>query len=633
MQKAIYLSGKKISLNQSDVLGVGGEATVVQVGTQAIKLFHTPTPEREAKLVEFLQLGVLPKTVCAPIALVHDAKGKVIGFAMQRLSSQYEVVQKLASKKYRASHPSLTAALVTDLFLNAHETTRTLHKAGLVVGDYNDLNALFWKARMVFIDADSFQFGKHPCMVGTENFLDPMLYNLDLAKKPYFQPANDWYSWLVMYIRSLIMVHPFGGVHRKLKTIPDRTEAKVTFFSPDVKYPKAGLHPDLLDDGLRQMFESMFEKGERFVPSVEVLEEYRDSLVQCNSCSAMYPSSRAACPQCAKINTQQVQRRVQVVKKPGHRTVNSERMLETSGNFVWRHLAGHSIYAVAVEGSNFVLHCYEPNKPSRSMEILPAAGHPRFGFFAGKYLVVNDGLQDYLTVWDVSGTKPVKVQSLAVDSFQGTRAFSCTKNYLFRIRQGFLFRYDGSQDKSLKAVARDQTWIHGSSHGDLIFGFQRFFETLRFFTFRYDRQPQGEFWYPAVATKLQDNESIIDMSLRFAGSTILLLVKTEIKGKTFTHCFVIREDELQAYYRVDALSSDTLRNIHGKAFALAAGTVIVLHPTDDGVVQEIIDAKSNSQLTLLSETEQFVSESDTIDQYRSGILVTGDKMINYLTIV
>lgn len=633
MQKTIYVNKQKVRINQSDVLGVGGEATVVRVGTQAIKLFHTPSSERAEKLTEFLKLPSLPKTVCAPLALAMDAKGKVVGFAMQMLSPQYEVVQKLASKKYRASHPSLTSAAITDLFLNAHETTRTLHQAGLVVGDYNDLNALFWKSRMVFIDADSFQFGHFPCMVGTENFLDPMLYNIDLAAKPYFQPANDWYSWLVMYVRSLIMVHPFGGVHKTLKTIPQRAEAKVTFFDAAVKYPKAGFHPDLLDDGLREMFERMFEKGERFIPAMEVLEEYRDSLVKCNSCSVMYPSGRSACPQCAKINTQQVQRQVKVVKKPGKRTVNCEKLLETTGSFVWRHVAGHAIYAVAVEGSNFVLHCLEPNKPQRSMPVMVAGGHPRFDFFGGKYLVTNDGLSQTITVNDVSGSKSVVLQQMAADTFQGTRAFSCSKNLMFRIRQGFLFKFDGQLDKNVNAVAREQTWVHGSSHSDLVFGFQRFFEVLRFFTYRFDRQSQGEFWYPPVSGELQDNESIIDMSLRFAGSTILLLLKTEIKGKTFSHCFVLHEDKIRCHYRVDAISSDTHRNIHGKAFVAANGSYIILHPTDDGVVQEVVDAKGKSQFSLLSETEQFVSESDTVDQYKQGILVTGDKTINYLTIV
>jgi hypothetical protein len=633
VQKTIYIDGTKVQINQSDVLGVGGEATVIKVNNLAVKIFHQPTAIRAEKLLSFSQIGKLPNTVCSPLSLAKDRNGAVIGYAMRVLSPQYEVVQKLASKKFRANHPSLTSQLVTDLFLNAYETTRQLHSAGVVVGDYNDLNSLFHKNRAVFIDADSFQFGKFPCMVGTENFLDPQLYNVDLASKPWFQPLNDWYSWFVMFVRSLLMVHPYGGVHKQYKTVPQRAEARITFFNFDVKYPKAGFHPDLLDNALCEMFERMFEKGERFVPAIEVLEEYRDSLVGCNSCNVMYPSSRSHCPQCAKINTQQIQRTVKIVAKPGKRTVNVEQILETDGNFVWRHLSGQVVYAVAVEGTKFVLHCAVPHSPKRLMEILAASGgHPKFGFFGHKYLVVNDGVQSNVLIYDVSGSNPVLLNSVMVDSFQGARAFTCSQNLLFRIRQGFLFKYDGQSDKTVNAVARDQTWIYGSPHDDLIFGCQRFFEVLRYFILRFDRQ--GEFWYPSIGDKLQDNESILDVSVRFSGSTILLLMKTEISGKTFTHCFFIRENVIQWHSRIDALSSDTHRNIHGKAFAVVKGLFIVLHPTDDGVVQETISLKSNKQgMELMSETEQFVSESDSIDQFRNGILVTGDKTITYLSMV
>jgi hypothetical protein len=646
MQKTIVVNGQKAKLSQSDVLGVGGEATVVKVGSLAVKIFHPPkTPDdvqnlkrRAEKLEDFLKITGLPKEICAPQALAYDSRGKqVIGYAMQMLSPQCEVVQMLSSKKFRQSHPELTSAVITDLFLDAYQTTARLHPLGIVVGDFNDLNALFWKTQTVFfIDADSFQFGNHPCMVGTENFLDPQLYNLQLATKPYFKPEHDWYSWLVMYIRSLLMVHPYGGVHKQHKTVPQRALARVTFFDPDVKYPKAGFHPDLLDDGLKALFDRMFKKGERFVPPREVLEEYRDSLVTCNSCSVMYPSEHSACPQCAKVNTQQIQRQVKVVRKPGKRTVNCEKVLETTGNFIWRHLSANSVYAIAIEGGKFVLHCSEPNKIPRSMPIpLKHGGHPRFEFCQG-HLAVNDGLQDLVYLYSIDNPT-ASPRWWPTDSFHGSRVFSCSRNCLFRVSRGFLFRTDLTKnffEDNINAVAKNQTWISGSSHSDILFGMQRFFDVLKFFVYRFDKQAQGQLWYPPIESELKDNESIIDASIRFSGSSILLLLKTEIQGKTFVHCFIVHQDTIGCHYRVDAVSSDTHRNIHGKAFAVPQGLRgVVLHPTDDGVVQEVIDSIGKSQFSLIGETEQFVSESDTVDQYKNGLLVTGDKTINYLTIV
>lgn len=635
MQNLIVVDKKKIKLNQSDVLGVGGEATVVGVGRGAVKLFHKPNNDRAEKLLDFMKLK-LPPNVCSPVKLAYDSTGrKVIGFLMNRLSPQYEVIQMLASKKYRRKHPSINSSTITDILLSGYDTIAQLHPLGVVVGDNNDLNALFWKNRMVYIDADSFQIKHHPCMVGTENFLDPRLYDVDLGLLPRFIPNDDWYAWFVMYIRSILMVHPYGGVHNKYKTVPQRAKAKVTFNDSSVKYPKAGFHPNLLNDDLKGLFDRMFGKGERFVPPREVFENYRDSLKKCLSCNTMYPAEYSSCPQCAKVNTQQVQRQMKIVKTPGKRTMESECLISTPGEIIWHHLVGRTVYAIANENQNLVFYCYSPlsNVPLRKVNLMPFSGAPKFDFFGGKYLVYNDGVSDYLKVFDISEDKIPPPQKLVVDSYQGDRVFACSKDHLFRVYQGFLFRYSFDArfnkfvDDNITAVSKNQTWIAASSHSTMVFGCQRFFEDLKFFTHRFN--PTG-MWYSPIAG-LQTNESIIDVSTQFTSSSVLLMLQTEIKGRTYVHIYVLHEDQVKFHSRVEAISSDVYRNIHGKAFGVSSSSVIILHPTDDGVVQEIIK-DGQSTASLLSETERFVSENDAVDQYWGGILVTGDNSVNYLTI-
>ncbi len=635
MRTSIVIDGKKCKFRQSDTLGVGGEATVVLVNGNAVKLFHKPTLDRAEKLQDFLKLGALPQTVCAPKKLAYDSTGReVVGYVMHRLSPQFEVVQMLSSKKYRRKHPSITLASITDLMLSGYDTIKQLHGAGVIIGDNSDLNVLFWRNKMVYIDADSFQFGRYPCVVGTENFLDPQLYDKDLGSKPYFVPLHDWYSWFVMTIRSLLMVHPYGGVHRDYKTVPQRAKAQITFLDSNVKYPKSGMHPDLLNADLKEMFDRMFARGERFIPPKEEFVEYRDSLTKCASCGTMHPDANSSCPQCSHVNTQRVQRQVKVVKRPGKRTVNCESIMATSGHIIWRHVLGQTIHAVAHEGRDLVLYRYSPNDRLKSMKLMPLAGDPVFELFSDKYLVYNDGGSDQLTVFDVSGSSPVDTGYHPwVDSLQGRRVFACGKDHLFRVRQGFLYAsgYDSQygifSDQNIIAVSRNQTWIAASPHASIIFGCQRFFETLKFFIYRLDKK---KLWYSPI-TNLKDNESIVDVSIRFSATSILLILKTEIKGKTFVHVYVLHADKVKCHFRVDAISSDTYKNIHGKAFAASAKASIILHATDDGIVQEKI-ATSGSLASLLSETEPFVSDSDTIDQYRAGILVTGDQGINYLTI-
>lgn len=635
MQTSIVIDGKKHKLRQSDTLGVGGEATVVQVNGNAVKLFHKPTSDRAKKLQDFLKLGKLPRTVCSPQKLAYDSSGRrIVGYVMQRLSPQYEVVQMLSSKKFRRQHPSITLASITDLMLSGYETIEQLHKAGVIIGDNSDLNVLFWQSKMVYIDADSFQFGQYPCVVGTENFLDPQLYDKDLGSKPYFVPLHDWYSWFVMAIRSLLMVHPYGGVHRDYKTVPQRAKARITFYDPSVKYPKSGMHPDLLNDGLKAMFDRMFAQGERFIPPKDEFVEYRDSLTTCLSCGAMHPAAHSSCPQCSHVNTQRIQRQVKVVKRPGKRTVNCEAIMTTCGHIIWRHVLGQTIHVIAHEGVDLVLYRYSPNDRLKSMKLMSLAGDPVFELFGGKYLAYSDGTSDRLTVFDISGNSPVDTAYHPwVDSFQGRRVFVGSRDHLFRVHQGFLFasEYYGPQkmflDKNINAVSRNQTWLAASPHGSVLFCCQRFFETLKFFIYRLD---QKKLWYSPI-TELEENESILDASIRFSATSILLILKTEIKGKTFVHVYVLHADEVKSHFRVDAISSDTYKNIHGKGFAATAKASIILHPTDDGIVQEKIE-NHKSQTFLWSETEPFVSDSDTLDQYRDGILVTGDQGVNYLTL-
>ncbi len=636
MKKTIIVDNKKIKLSPSDILGVGGEATVVQAGNVAIKLFHKPTSSRTEKLKDFLALSKLPSTVCAPMKLAYDSNShQVVGYVMQMLSPQYKVIQALSSKKFRRQHPSISSSTITNTLLSGYDTITTLHKMGIVIGDNNDLNALFWKSRMVYIDADSFQLRHHPCVVGTENFLDPRLYDVELKSKPHFRPFDDWYSWFVMYIRSILMVHPYGGVHKQFKTVPQRAKARITFLDSEVKYPKAGLHPDLLNDDLKSLFDKMFYQGNRFIPPRNAFVDYCDSLKDCSSCGTMYPSGNASCPQCSKVNTQQIQRQVRVVKKPGKRTINSETIISTPGQIIWQHLSGRTVYVIANEKGNLILYIHAPNTNLKKMKITPLIGSPKFDLFGDKYLIYNDGMSDQLSILDISGDKIVDTShNLHVDSYNGERTFACSKEHLFRISQGYIFRstFDSRfrqfTNDNITAVSLNQTWITASRHSTLLFGCQRFFESLKFFTYRFN---PTQLWYSPISS-LKENESVIDVNTVFTTSAVLLLLKTEIKGKTYVHVYGLHEDKIKFHFRVDSISSDLYRNIHGKAFGISSeSTAVILHPTDDGIVQESIKEGKN-QASLLSETDPFVSESDQIDQYANGILVTGDQTVNYLTI-
>ncbi len=646
MIRACMIGGKKYRIHQSDVLGAGGEATVVKVGNWAVKLYHQPTSARSAKLRDFISLS-LPSNVYAPQHLVYDSTGKkIVGHAMNLTPRGYQVVQNLSRKSFRKAHPQFNSEYIANLFIDIFTTTDQLHRhnPAIIVGDYNDLNLEFNAITVappvisVFIDVDSFQFARHACMVATETYLDPNLYNVDLSQKPIFAEENDWYSFWCMVIKCLIMAHPYGGFHPDYSSLPQRAVARVTVFDKGVKYPKPALNPEILNDDFMEIIDKVFKQGHRIKPDIAMLENYRDSLVKCATCQTMHPSERSSCPQCAKINTQQMQRKVNIVKAPGKRTIESEELLTTSGDFIWHKLAGRHVYAIAIENNKYVLYHKVPNTPAERTELFAVKSKlAKFDMFAKKYLVVNQEPTDHdLLILDING--PVGLEKRTASRYEGERVFSCSKDSLLRVQQTQMFRgfihgqMHSYTENFLIDTMENQAWIQASPIDECLFGFQRYFNELKFFVLRFGGKATEQF--NVNIPSFDNQESILDMTVEFAVNALLFLVKTEKSGKTYTRVYVISlsNGEIVSNYKVEALASDTHRSIHGKAFAKPSGTAgIILHPTDDGIVQESIGTNKIQKQTLISETEPFVAETDTIEHYGNGILVVGDRQINCLT--
>lgn len=644
MVKKIKLrkAGTICTLDHSDVLGTGGEATVVKVGDMAVKIYHQPDNLRREKVEAFVNgAHNLPICVCAPQDIAFDLNNKFQGFAMPLIPKGGEVVQQLCSRSFRNSHPECTTKFVANLFLNAYDTIQKLHASGIVIGDMNDLNVMFRHLVMFFMDADSFQIGKFPCMVGTENFLVPELYNLDLATNLYFKKEYDWYAYFIMFIRSTILTHIYGGVHNQYRSITQRALARKIVTDSDVKYPKPALHPDILSTSMWDLAHRAFSNGERFVFPREAMVEYADSLVECHSCHTWHPSERSSCPQCSTINTQQIQRRVNVVQSPGKRIVNAQEIFVTKGNFVWWKPSGGRFYAIAIEGGAYTLYKKASlSDPSTSMSLFKAKSGTHFDMFDDKFLVVNTNPEtDEILVLDVSGTAPIGYTKKAADEYVDKRCFAASRNHLLRIQQGYLYRgghlpaIGQFGERQIIAVSRDQTWIVASPYSTFAFGWQRFFNQYEYFLYRFDRKEHGE-RYVVPIPALDAKESLIDVGVEIWVNSVLCMLKTEILGKTYTRVFIIGDEgNIISQYKLEALSSDTHRKIHGKAFARPSDTQgIILHPTDDGVVQQVVGKNDVGQLSLLSETEPFVAESDSLMLFKDGIMVVSSDTINYITI-
>lgn len=185
----IFINGKKWRLDPRRVIGKGGEADIYDIGKgQALKLFKAPEhpdfamdscarqtaqeriAEHQKKLRQFPRN--LPPKVIAPQGLATDAKGqKIVGYTMPLLGNA-EVLLRYGERAFRESG-GIEGNQVVAILRDLHATVEAIHRAGAVIGDFNDLNVLVphGETQAFVIDADSFQFAPFLCRVFTARFL------------------------------------------------------------------------------------------------------------------------------------------------------------------------------------------------------------------------------------------------------------------------------------------------------------------------------------------------------------------------------------------------------------------------------------------------------------------------------
>lgn len=316
----VYLDDRRIELRAAASIGTGGEADVYDIGGgRALKIFkdaghpdfagldHARDAARQRldthqrKLPDFPRK--LPERVITPMELARDRRkrGRIIGYSM-RLVSGAELLYRYAEPRMRRQ--GVCGNQVVAFLRDLHETVGALHDAGVVIGDFNDLNVLVAGTRAYLIDADSFQFGPYACSVFTERFVDPLLCDPGAAAPVLvgrYTLDSDWYAFHVMAMRALLCVGPYGGVHkpadaRRRIAHAARPLHRVTVFDREVVYPRPALHYSVLPDELVAHLDAVFCRDHRAPFPGALLDDLR--WTQCRQCGAEH--ARPVCPQCRR---------------------------------------------------------------------------------------------------------------------------------------------------------------------------------------------------------------------------------------------------------------------------------------------------------------------------------------------
>ena len=541
MTHTIYIQNQRHQLDAADLIQSGGEGMVFGLGNTAVKLYHQPTPTHQAKLRHwFAQKWPLPPDILAPCTPVYDKSGQLIGLQMAKLPAHAQPFKRLSQPNFWQQHALRTGQIVP-LLQRLHQTLSRLHQLQIVVGDLNETNIFFTPPAQndsdaFWIDVDSYQFGNFPCPVAMPAFLDPTLYHVtNFGERPYFTPLTDWYAYAVLLVKSLLQVHPYGGVHRQHKTIQARATAGISLFDADVTRPPNARPPETLSDDLLHHLHQTFARGQRRPFPIQLLQQYAQILRTCPHCGLDFPANRRGCPTCSHPTP---------VPTPPAAGSGPRTLLRVDG----------FIEAVFTQPNGRLLIIYRQGNQVRlvragiggqlSDEAL-FSGQPgyRFGAFTlpngHDFLVVNLPHRPQLLLLDIHAAQPQQVTLLETAMFRDSAVFATTPHHLYRISGGWIMRgtvRSGSYlEEPIGTAHQAQTQLFGDPHSDRIAGFHRIFAQHRFFTIGPDGTER-----PLPATQ-PPNSYLTQAALAFAPHQIGVVQKlvatgqTQISVQTFNH--------------------------------------------------------------------------------------------------
>ncbi len=582
----VFLANARVHLDDSDLLGEGGEARVYRYKDLALKVFHavTPgTPEATVRAQKLKKLNAFPRglplEVVAPTGPLTDAKSRVVGYAMKAVTG--EDVGRLGSRKRRASNLE-----VTELFCNLQRVVSQLHASKVIIGDFNDGNVLFTRTTPYLIDADSMQFAGMPCAVGHEKFLDPALYGVDLAAAPRFTEGSDWYAWAVMLFSSLMYVHPFGGTHAKLGTLLRRAEARHSVLKPDVTWPRLAASRSCLPDDALHWFSSVFDRDERSVPP-PAMTSLRWSKCKCGT-----EHARAVCPECHALGAPIVR---QVLRAKGRCVARTA--FQTGGR----------ILAAAMQGG--LRYVYEENGVVRRED----GSHVGSANATAHYLLSGG------TTWALSAGGDVErvvngkvTERLHTGVRAGTAVFGASTSSSYRQEHEWLIEVNSGS--RVGQVLEGQTWLWSGER--LSLGFYRAGGFTHAFLIRAGRAGLVQLAAPAWAGRIVEANAVFD------AHHALLSVVTDADGKETVHRTL--------YSDGGALLARGIGGPKGNA-ALMNGKIVLA--TDGGLVLLKVDSGVFLESVHFADTQPFVSAGDELlPQPDGSLLVVGPRDITQLTL-
>lgn len=617
----VYIHDRPVRLRANQAIAGGGEAVIYRLDAQTVlKLYRQPGDTdyandldaqrgARARLAEQQRkLPVFPRTlipeVVAPTALAYDKPGgEIVGYTMPFVDGM-DVLMRLANRTYRDA-ASIDNNQVIDLFRELRRVVAELHRQGVVIGDFNDLNVMTDAHSLRLVDADSMQYGGFLCHTYTNRFVDPLrCESSTLALARPHDESSDWYAYFVMLLQSLLFVGPYGGVHRPKAGSRLQHDARVlkrvTVLNDDVVYPKPAAPLASLPDDLLAYVQAVFEADAREPFPTALLDALR--WTTCTNCGLAH--ARQVCPGCSAPGVVR-----QAVTIRGQ--VTARRVFRTSGNVLCAVNQGGTLRYLYQEGG--VLY-REGDRRLMQADLTPEL---RFRI-QGDTTVIGRG--NALLMVDRHGA----VTRETVEQYRDKLPmFDTTAAAVLWAQNGQLVQAGRLGPQYLGDVLSNQTmfWV-GERLG---FGFYQAGQLVRSFVFRPGVRGLND---QVAITSLPGQ--LIDATCVFGSDRAWFMVSMQENGILMNRCYVIDTQGVVLATQTAPQGEDSWlgRTIRGH---LATGSSLFA-ATDDGIVRVGVSAGRLVLERSFPDTEPFVDSHTALVQGPGGIYVVSRREITLLEI-
>ncbi|MCI0680155.1 hypothetical protein L0Y41_02310 [bacterium] len=615
----VYIDGKVVRVNPASSIGKGGEADIFKIGSDtALKLYKQPNhpdiigiadpkgrareiagakrriEEHQQKLPSFPKN--LPPRVIAPIKLARAGREKLIaGYTMQ-LVSNAEPLISYGSRTFRETiaNDQITTAVFKDLL----KTVDRMHDAGLVIGDFNDLNVLVRGEEAYLLDVDSAQFGRFYCRVFTAKFVDPTLCDSSRTTPLLVKPHNeqsDWYALSVMFMQSFLFVGPYGGVYKpvdKTKRIPHdaRPLHRISVFNSEVQYPKPARPLDTLPDSVLAFFKETFENDRRGAFPMHLIERLQ------------FDGNGRILATVKPIVTPAI------IKEVHTGTVSAEKIFSTTGRILNAAYQSGRLYWLYHDSGTY--------KREDGTEVIQGPYDPHMRYrVQQKNTVLAKGTRVF--VFSPGKRSP---QEFTVETYGQLPLIDTNEHTVYFVESGILQRVGllgPLYAERIGDVLSAQTlfWA-GAEFG---FGFYRAGNLSRYFVFNARSGGLNDsILLPPIRGQL------IDATCQFADNLIWVFMSIRESGNNINRCFLLSsQGGIIATTETTSDDGSWLGSIRGKT---AIGKFL-LAPTDDGIVRVEVNGTALSVAKEFPDTARFIDSGSRLFPGTNGLSVVTPKEI------